>query len=87
MSDREATVSQRDPARTDKHQCWRCGRPLVHQYWGERFVFGPVCDRANCKRVKQGLSKAHQNYWFRIGLPDADSLGRAGSYTVKGERR
>lgn len=36
-------------------RCWRCGRS-TNQWWGDEYLFGPICDRADCRRIKEGLS-------------------------------
>lgn len=72
---------------TDEHRCWRCGRAVdPGRWWGSDYVFGPVCERADCTRVEQALSDRFKLFWFTSRLPDRDSPGRPGSFGFDGSR-
>lgn len=60
-------------------RCWRCGRAVKH---GTRYVYGVVCDRGECKRVKQALSKRFSVFWFRAS-PGRN--GRGSFWSFDGE--
>lgn len=67
-------------------RCWRCGRATTV---GARkmYVFGPVCDRAECKRVRQAFDPAYQMFWFAASPPaENGDPGRASSFGFSGER-
>jgi len=73
-------------------RCWRCGR-ATSEYDGRAFVFGRVCDRADCRKVREGLSDCDAWHWFKICLPEPNPAsaggypGRGGSYSIDGERQ
>ena len=67
--------------------CARCGR-AVPQYHGRKFVFGVVCDRSECQKVRQGFSKCDSWFWFRARPPEPDGYpGRGGGYSLDGDRQ
>lgn len=65
-------------------ECWHCGRP-VPEWHGTSYVFGMVCRRAECEKIKAALSPRFMWFWFRACPPDPDGPGRPGSFNRDGE--
>lgn len=75
-------MSERDTTRV---RCIRCGR-AVSEFHGTAYVFGKVCDRADCHRVKQALSKRFEWFWFMASPPvEPGDPGRVAAFTMDGE--
>lgn len=68
----------------DASRCHRCGRAVAPGN-GTGYVYGIICNRADCHRVNQALSPRFAWFWFKTRLPTQDSPGRAASYTLDGE--
>lgn len=49
------------------------------------YVFGPICDRADCNHVKQALSPRYRMFWFMASLPEENYGGRPASFRMNGE--
>jgi len=73
-------------------KCHRCGRATIETI-GRSYVFGVVCDRRECKQVRQALSDCDTWHWFKACLPEPNPVapggypGRAGGYSHAGERQ
>ena len=63
-------------------RCWRCGRATTPG--APMYVFGPICNRADCKHVRQAISPRFKMFWFTVSLPDGEFLGRPGSFDMNG---
>lgn len=67
-------------------ECWRCGR-ATRQWWGNRYAFGPVCDRADCRRVKAAFSERFRLWNMSVSLPVEGMDGKPSCWTPDGEAR
>lgn len=65
--------------------CWRCDRAIGNGA-GRSYVFGLLCNRADCRPVGEALSLRHQWFWFKLSLPaETGDRGRVGSYSLDGD--
>lgn len=65
-------------------ECYRCGRAIPEVGSSTGYVFGRICDRTTCQRVKLALSKRWQTFWFKACLPGPDWMGRAAAFGMDG---
>lgn len=69
-----------DPATT---RCHRCGR-ACRTWWGNRYVFGSICDRADCRRVKEALAPRFREWNMRVSLPGDGYAGQSAMWNADG---
>lgn len=66
-------------------RCWRCGRAASMPTTKDEYLFGTVCDRAECERVKQAFLDEHKRFWAAASLPvDGPGSGRPSAWSPDG---
>jgi len=65
-------------------RCWRCGRAITGGQCRE-FVYGSLCERAECRRVASGLSTRFKIRTMLTGLPAGSSPGASSVWNHRGE--
>lgn len=68
----------------DITRCHRCGR-ATQQHWGQRYVFGAICDRADCRRVKEAIGEEFKLWNVRHHHPVEGHDGVPSWWTPDGE--
>jgi len=64
--------------------CCRCGRSTTTSN-ADEFVFGVVCDRADCRKVSEGVPARFETSEMAIALPVRGSDGVSSCWSPEGE--
>jgi ribosomal protein S27AE len=84
-SDQSRLVTDGGQVESDPERCWRCGRAASMATSKDEYLFGIVCDRADCKRVKQAFLDEYKRFWAAASLPvDGPGSGRPSAWSPDG---